>query len=91
MVSQTSNYEITSPVTDSQSYDAVVRGVAKNNTKKSLKNVFIKYNIGGEETSATIFDIAPGQMVEFTTRSVKTRGSNPNYFLDDIIYEESSM
>ena len=91
MVSQSSNYDasLASPV--ASTFDAVVKGTAKNNTKKPLKNVFIKYEIGGETTSATIFDIAPGQTIEFITKSVRTDRKNPEYCLDDVLYDENTM
>lgn len=90
-VSQSSNYEASLASSVSSSFDAVVRGTAKNNTSKPLKNVFIKYDIAGEQTSATIFDIAPGQTIEFTTKSVRTDRKNPSFSLDDVLYDETTM
>jgi hypothetical protein len=90
-VSQSSNYEVSLASSVSSSFDAVVKGTAKNNTSKPLKNVFIKFDIAGEQTSATIFDIAPGQTIEFTTKSVRTETKNPAFTLDDVLYDETSM
>jgi hypothetical protein len=90
-VSQASNYEASLASSVSSSFDAVVKGTAKNNTSKPLKNVFIKFDIAGEQTSATIFDIAPGQSIEFTTKSVRTDTKNPVFSLDDVLYDETTM
>jgi hypothetical protein len=69
----------------------VVKGKVKNNTKKSLENIFIRYTIGGQQTSATIFDLAPGQQVEFNTRGVETSASSPEYDYEGIQYDEATM
>ena len=91
MVSQSSNYDASLASQVASTFDAVVKGTAKNNTKRPLKNVFIQYEIGGETTSATIFDIAPGQTIEFITKSVRTDRKNPDYSLDDVMYDETTM
>lgn len=72
-------------------YFIVVNGKVKNNLKKPIKNVFIKYTIGGQQTSATIFDIAPGQVLDFNTRGIKTPVANPDYSFDGVYYDETSM
>ena len=85
----------TSEIIDSETSDplfmAVVKGKVKNNTNKPLENIFIKYTIGGQQTSATIFDLAPGQQVEFNTRGIETTASNPGYDYEGIQYDESTM
>ncbi len=91
MVSQSSNYDASLASQVASTFDAVVKGTAKNNTKKPLKNVFIRYEIAGETTSATIIDIAPGQTIEFITRSVRTDRKNPDYALDDVLYDDTTM
>jgi len=68
-------------------YYAVVEGKVKNNMKKPIKNVFIKYVIAGKETSATIFDLAPGQELHFNTSGVATTGSSPEYDFVGIYYD----
>lgn len=70
-----------------ESYFAVVAGKVRNNLSKPIKNVFIKYIIEGEETSATVFDLAPGQEIQFNTRGVNTSDSNPEYNLIGIYYD----
>lgn len=72
-------------------YFIVISGKVKNNLKKPIKNVFIKYNIGGQQTSATIFDIAPGQVLDFNTRGIKTRDANPEYSYEGVYYDETSL
>lgn len=69
------------------SYFAVVEGKIRNNLGKPIKNVFIKYMIAGEETSATVFDLAPGQEMKFNTRGVNTSASNPEYDFLGIYYD----
>lgn len=85
----------TSDIVGSETSDplfmAVVKGRVKNNTNKPLENIFIKYTIGGQQTSATIFDLAPGQQVEFNTRGIETTASNPGYDYEGIQYDESTM
>jgi len=70
---------------------AVVKGKVKNNTNKPLENIFIKYTIGDQQTSATVFDLAPGQQVEFNTRGVETTVSNPEYDYEGIQYDEATL
>jgi len=84
--SEISDFETTDPL-----FMAVVKGKVKNNTNKPLENIFIKYTIGGQQTSATIFDLAPGQQVEFNTRGIETTASNPGYDYEGIQYDESTM
>jgi hypothetical protein len=70
-----------------ESYFAVVEGKIRNNLGKPIKNVFIKYMIAGEETSATVFDLAPGQEMKFNTRGVNTSASHPEYNFIGIYYD----
>ncbi|RKY92803.1 MAG: hypothetical protein DRQ13_10095 [Ignavibacteriae bacterium] len=72
-------------------YFIVIKGKVKNNLKKPLKNVFIKYNIGGQQTSATIFDIAPGQVLDFNTKGIQTSVANPEYSYEGVYYDETSL
>ena len=62
-----------------QKYFATVMGKVKNNLKKPIKNVFIRYEIDGHKVSATIFDLAPGQQVSFNTNGVGTDVPNPEF------------
>ena len=73
--------------TEGANYYAVIEGKVKNNLGKSIKNVFIKYVIAGQETSATIFDLAPGQELHFNTSGVATSGSNPEYDFVGLYYD----
>jgi hypothetical protein len=87
-VSQRSNFNINAPQVSGSLYDATVHGTAQNMTSKPLKNVIIKYKIAGKNSSAMVFDLAPGQMVEFTTSAIKTKGKNPPYNLEQVHTEE---
>lgn len=90
-VSQQGNLDINAPQVSGPLYIALVRGKAKNNSETPLKNVFIKYKVAGKNTSAMIFDLGPGQEVNFTTKSVRTKASNPSYYLEGIQYEEHNL
>jgi hypothetical protein len=83
---QFGNYVMASQ-SDDANYYAVVEGKVKNNLGKPIKNVFIKYVIAGKETSATIFDLAPGQELHFNTSGVATTGSNPEYDFVGLYYD----
>ena len=72
-------------------YFVVFNGKVKNNLKRPIKNVFIKYTVGGQQTSATIFDIAPGQVLDFNTRGIKTTMANPEYSFEGVYYDETSL
>ena len=72
---------------DGANFYAVVEGKIKNNLKKPIKNIFIKYVIAGEETSATIFDLAPGQEIHFNTSGVATSAKNPEYDFVGLYYD----
>lgn len=73
--------------TDDATYYAVIEGKVKNNLGKPIKNVFIKYVIAGQETSATVFDLAPGQELHFNTSGVATSASNPEYDFIGLYYD----
>ena len=73
--------------TEDANYYAVVEGKVKNNLGKPIKNLFIKYVIAGQETSATIFDLAPGQEIHFNTNGVATTASNPEYDFVGLYYD----
>ena len=73
--------------TDDANYYAVIEGKVKNNLGKPIKNLFIKYIIAGQETSATIFDLAPGEELHFNTSGVATTGSNPEYDFVGLYYD----
>ena len=87
-VSQRSNFNINAPQVSGPLYDATVHGTAQNTSSRPLKNVIIKYKIAGKNSSAMIFDLAPGQQIEFITNSIKTKGKNPPYSLDQVHSEE---
>ena len=90
-ISKQHTREISNSSTSGTLFMAVVKGKVKNNTNKPLENIFIKYTIGGQQTSATIFDLAPGQQVEFNTRGVETSASSPEYDYEGIQYDEATM
>ena len=75
------------PSDNHQKYFATVMGKVKNNLKKPIKNVFIKYEIDGQKVSATIFDLAPGQQVSFNTNGVDTDIPNPEYDFKGSCYD----
>ncbi len=85
-VSQQGNFNINAPQLGPDLYMATISGTAKNTTNKTLKNVFIKYKVAGTGTSAMIFDLGPGQQVDFTTKSVKTHSKNPSFNLENILF-----
>ncbi|MFI5237674.1 MAG: hypothetical protein ACHQLA_07050 [Ignavibacteriales bacterium] len=91
LMSKQPSYEINASVASAPLYMAVVKGKIKNNLNKPLANIFIKFTIAGQETSATIFDLAPGQQVEFNTRGVKTTATSPDYDYEGIQYDEASL
>ena len=90
-ISKQHTREISKSPTSGTLFMAVVKGKVKNNTNKPLENIFIRYTIGGQQTSATIFDLAPGQQVEFNTRGVETSASSPEYDYQGIQYDEAAM
>jgi hypothetical protein len=90
-VSQQQSFDINAPAVSGPLYLAVVSGTVKNNTNKHLKNIFIKYSIAGQPVSATIFDLAPGQMLEYNTKGVKTKAMNPEYYFDSVQYDEKTL
>ena len=83
---QYGSYVMASQTGDANFY-AVIEGKIKNNLKKPLKNIFIKYVIAGKETSATIFDLAPGQELHFNTSGVATTGANPDFDFVGLYYD----
>jgi len=83
---QYGSYVMASQTGDANFY-AVIEGKIKNNLKKPIKNIFIKYVIAGKETSATIFDLAPGQELHFNTSGVATSASNPEYDFVGLYYD----
>ncbi|MEJ2103249.1 MAG: hypothetical protein P8X47_01590 [Ignavibacteriaceae bacterium] len=68
-------------------YFATVSGRVKNNLKRQIKNVFIKYEIDGHKVAATIFDLAPGQQVNFNTSGIDTDLAHPEIDFKGIYYD----
>ena len=68
-------------------YFAAVHGKIKNNLGKPIKNLFVIYIIDGQKVSATIFDLAPGQQVEFNTHGVKTNAPRPQFNFEGVNYD----
>ena len=89
--SQQTNEVIYDTETSGLLYFIVVKGKVKNNLKKPIENVFIKYTIDGQQTSATIFDIAPGQVLDFNTKGIQTTAANPEYSYEGVYYDETSL
>ena len=83
--------QIGSKIAESQeteaSYFAAVHGQIKNNLGKPIKNLFVIYIIDGQKVSATIFDLAPGQQVDFNTHGVKTNAPKPQYNFEGVNYD----
>jgi hypothetical protein len=69
------------------SYFAAVHGKIKNNMKKAIKNVFVIFIIDGQKVSATIFDLAPGQQLDFNTHGVQTNVPKPEYKYEGVNYD----
>lgn len=90
-VSQHQSYDINAPSISGPLYLAVVKGTVKNNTNRYLRNIFIKYSIAGQQVSATVFDLAPGQAADYNTRGVKTRALNPEYYFEGVQYDEKTL
>ena len=90
-VSQQISPDIKTPQASEPSYMAVVKGKIKNNTSKHLKNIFVKYTIADQNTSATVFDLQPGEQVEFNTRGIKTGFSSPEFSFDGVQYDEKKL
>jgi len=90
LISQQNNYDINAPQVSSPLYIATIQGTAQNISSKPIKNVFIKYIIGGKNASAMIFNLGPGEQISYTTKSVKTRAKNPSFHLENVLYEDSN-
>ena len=90
-VSQQQSFDINAPAVSGPLYLAVVSGTVKNNTSKHLKNIFIKYSIAGQQASATVFDLSPGQILNFNTKGIKTKAMNPEYHFDGVQYDEKTL
>lgn len=90
LVSQQNNYNINAPQVSTPLYIATIQGTAQNTSSKPIKNVFIKYTISGKNTSAMIFSLNPGEQTSYTTKTVKTRGKNPPFHLENVLYEDSN-
>jgi hypothetical protein len=87
-VSQQGNFDINAPQLGEDLCLATITGTAKNTTNKPLKNVLIKYKVGGINTSAMIFDLGPQQQLSFTTLGINIKGKHPAFFLENVQFEE---
>lgn len=86
-ISEQLNHNVNLSNSNHLKYFATVSGKVKNNLKKPIKNLFIKYEIDGHKVSATIFDLAPGQQVSFNTNGVDTNEPNPEYDYKGLCYD----
>ncbi len=86
-VYQGDNMNINAPRVSGPLYTVVVQGEATNNSEEPLKNVIIKYKVAGQSTSAIIFDMAPGQKIPFTTKSIRTKLLNPPFYFEGVQHD----
>jgi hypothetical protein len=87
-VSQQGNFNINAPQVSGPLYIATVSGTIKNTSSKPIKNVFVKYSIGGKSSTVMLFDLQPGQERAYTTQSVKTKAKNPSLAFESVVFEE---
>ena len=86
-VYQGNNMDINAPRVGAPLYTVVVNGEATNKSEETLKNVIIKYKVAGKSTNAIIFDMAPGQKIPFTTKSIRTQAMNPSFYFEGVQYD----
>jgi hypothetical protein len=86
-ISEQPGSKVSDPQASEATYFAAVHGKIKNNMRKSVKNVFVIFIIDGQKVSATIFDLAPGQQVEFNTHGVNTSAPKPVYNFEGVNYD----
>lgn len=86
-VHQGDNMDINAPRVGAPLYTVVVQGEATNNSDEQLKNVLIKYKVAGKNTSAIIFELAPGQKVPFITKSIRTPALNPSFYFEGVQHD----
>ena len=86
-VYQGANMDINAPRVGAPLYTVVVNGEATNKSEETLKNVIIKYKVAGQSTSAIIFDLAPGQKIPFTTKSIRTKALNPSFYFEGVQHD----
>jgi len=70
-------------------YKASIQGTAKNIGNAAVKEIWIAYKIAGEEVTAHIFSLVPGEISNFRTGSVTIKDNNPEYKLKSVEFEES--
>jgi len=72
---------------DNSKYYATVSGRVKNNLNRQIKNVFIKYEIDGHKVAATVFDLAPGEQVNFNTSGIDTNMPHPEIDFKGVYFD----
>jgi len=87
-VFQGDNMDINAPQVSGPLYTVVVQGEAVNNSEEQLKNVIIKYKVAGQNTTAVIFDLAPGQKIPFVTKGIRTKAMNPSFYFEGVEHDE---
>ncbi len=86
-VTQGDGMNVNTPGVGGFLYYAVVQGEAINNSDEQLKNVIITYKVAGQNTTAIIFDMAPGQKIPFTTKSIRTKALNPSFYFEGVQHD----
>ncbi len=86
-VYQGDNMDINAPRVGAPLYTVVVQGEAANNSEDPLKNVIIKYKVAGQNTTAVIFDLAPGQKIPFVTKGIRTKAMNPSFYFEGVEHD----
>ena len=86
-VYQGNNMDLNAPRVGAPLYTVVVNGEATNKSEETLKNVIIKYKVAGQSTNAIIFDMAPGQKISFTTKSIRTKALNPSFYFEGVQHD----
>lgn len=63
-------------------------GTIKNISEEELTNLAITYLIDGQESEYKIDNLAPGQEVNFITRTVMLHHASPPHYLKSILYDK---
>ncbi len=87
-VSRSIEMDANAPLVQTPPSFMVIEGSIKNISDKNFSGIVVIYKSGIDTLKATVGSLKSGESYTFKSNSVRTRNSNPQYKLIDIIYNE---
>ena len=86
VISVDNSMDIEAPVLYPPKYGSI-QGTVKNITDRVLNNVVLKYQLDAQPVEAVVGSLQPGEQIKFATQTIRVRGRDVPFFLEEMKYE----